>query len=315
MLAVVAGWGTVELAGCTLGESSSVTLDGSFSPFDAQGEDSAVTWSDGALLVDAPVADHSIGSDAGIDAPSPDDDGGTPDATPDASSPFDAGTPDAPSADAAIADTGADAFDAGLPLPDADAAIADTGADTGLPDTFVPPTGCADGTREGFLSATDYPAIAACAGAWSVPGVTGTPVPTCGRAAGNAGTNASGAGCSAADLCAVGWHICAQAGEVAAHSPTGCAGAAVDGGAPVFYASGQSGPGNATCGAGSNDLFGCGTLGEAPAADCSPLDRFGDDLCSVLGPPWMCGTDETHEADDVTKTDSTAGGVLCCSDP
>src|SRR5262245_3879393 len=70
--------------------------------------------------------------------------------------------------------------------------------------------GCADGTREGFQSQTKYPTIAACSGAWTIPGLIAndTLVPRCQRRAGNDGANTSGQGCSVADLCAEGWHVC-----------------------------------------------------------------------------------------------------------
>src|SRR5262252_1849902 len=66
-------------------------------------------------------------------------------------------------------------------------------------------TGCADGTREGLAT---YSSIAACAGAWTVPGVIGDAPPACARQAGNDGSNAAGTGCNVADLCATGWHVC-----------------------------------------------------------------------------------------------------------
>jgi len=49
--------------------------------------------------------------------------------------------------------------------------------------------GCADGTREGFIDATRFPDVAACAGGW----VQDLDVST-----------------SASALCAAGWHVCDQ---------------------------------------------------------------------------------------------------------
>lgn len=170
--------------------------------------------------------------------------------------------------------------------------------------------GCSDQTREGFTSVASHPSIAGCAGGWSVPGLTPAKSPSCGLKSGNSSANPSGSGCAAEDLCATSWHICATATEVAAKSSTGCTGATSASG--LFFASRQSGPGYMQCGQGTNDLFGCGTLGDAPDSSCTPLDRFSHDLCSSLGSPWSCGSDGEAEAKNVTKSSDSGGGVLCC---
>ncbi len=173
--------------------------------------------------------------------------------------------------------------------------------------------GCADGTREGFASATAFPNIAACAGAWSVPGL-GVSTPACGRGAGNSGANPTGKDCSVADLCQVGWRICDTPAAVATKSGGGgCAAAGI--GQTAFFAIRQSGGGNAACGPGTNDLFGCGDVGDPPdPATCAPLDRFSNDLCRALPPTWACGANSADEQGSVTKSASTGGGVLCCRD-
>ena len=97
----------------------------------------------------------------------------------------------------------------------------------------------------------------------------------------------------------------------------GCEGA-VTTSEPLFFVTRQGSLGNAACplfGGGANDLFGCGSLGNAPGAGCAPLDRTSGDLCLALGPPWACGADAANEANNVTKTGSDAGGVLCCRGP
>ena len=176
-------------------------------------------------------------------------------------------------------------------------------------------SGCSDGEREGFVDQTTHPAIAGCSGGWSLPGML---IPQSGAlctAAGDDSVNPSGTDCGAADLCATGWQVCQSAADVAAHSSTGCGSATEAGDPPLFFSSRQSGPGNGFCGAGSNDIFGCGNIGATPQANCSPLTRFSHDLCSAIPrPPWSCGVNGTLEATVVVKTDSTAGGVLCCRD-
>lgn len=127
------------------------------------------------------------------------------------------------------------------------------------------------------------------------------------------------------DLCQVGWHVCANSAEVVTKSAgSNCAGSfsnpsnAAD--TALFFATRQSGPGNGACGAGNNDLFGCGTLGDAPfnQGSCGVLNRFSNDLCGSLNVstanPWSCGSNGVQEAANVTKIAATRGGVLCCRD-
>ncbi|MEO5726842.1 MAG: MopE-related protein [Byssovorax sp.] len=198
-------------------------------------------------------------------------------------------------------------------------------------------SGCSDGTREGFVDAAAYPEIAGCSGGFSVPGLLGALTPKCGFAAGNSGPNPGGAGCSAVDLCAPGFHVCKSAADVKAHSPTGCVNSAPVAG--LFFATGQSSTGCALCALGSganpsvcngcscatdcaqtaltaNDLFGCGSDG-AIADSCGVLDRTSNNLCAQIGSPWSCGaagSSGCDEASVVTKTSSAGGGVLCCMD-
>lgn len=174
--------------------------------------------------------------------------------------------------------------------------------------------GCSDGSREAFASLGMFPDIAACSGGWSIAGLVTTTTAACGHASGNGSENPTGKGCNVADLCQAGWHVCETAAEVGQKSGGGCAGAVVAG-QNAFFVVRQSGTGNAQCGAGTNDLFGCGDVGLAPdPATCAPLDRFSNDLCAALPATWACGTDGADEANKVTKTASEGGGVLCCRD-
>ena len=177
--------------------------------------------------------------------------------------------------------------------------------------TCTSDVGCADGSREGFTDAAVYLNIAACAGAFALPGLLAPPTrePACEHGAGNDG-DASGAGCNVADLCQVGWHVCEGPDDVRLSSgEKGCA----EIGATGFFVTRTSGGGGAACGDGANDLFGCGSAGEPPdAATCGPLDRFSHDLCSVLPPTWSCGGDGVNEANNVVNRGAEGGGALCC---
>lgn len=269
------------------------------------------------------------------------------DATPDAD--VDPATDTGEAADTGVAaDTGALA-DSGEPTDTAADSVADADPDTNAaadtytdPDTGPPPVssvGCADGTREGFADLTQFPAIAACGGAWDVPGIFAMPV-SCDRAAGNTGTNADGVGCTVTDLCAEGWGVCLGRAKVL-QSAGGCDGALVGATGPVFFTTQMSSTGAFECASGptaTNDLFGCGNLGcdftsNATVANlCAPLVLSSHDLCKGLrndlgcgdwcnhlgkypGLPnaWSCGSDGSNEALNVKKSHpEQQGGVLCC---
>jgi hypothetical protein len=215
----------------------------------------------------------------------------------------------------------------------------------------TPAVGCADGEREGFVDLDAYTHIAGCSGAWEEPGITPDDVaPTCGLKGGDDadGPEKEGTGCSSADLCAQGWHVCSTWQEVSAKSSTGCAGA-VPPGAPNkshFFAIRQPSFNFSECGEwgdGFNDVFGCGNLGHtlAPDKNCGPLDRaLASTQANTCGyneaepghGPWQCpGTGESHlnEGAVVTKNgcpgwscsydgqpvgNPDKGGVLCCRD-
>jgi hypothetical protein len=207
------------------------------------------------------------------------------------------------------------------------------------PDTQV---GCSDGTREGFGDLSKFKTIAACDGAWDVPGIFDRPV-SCGRKAGNTGENVAGAGCSVSDLCAEGWHVCYGRDDVLFRNPAGCEGVMTGAESPVFFTTQMSSTGAFECSTqagATNDLFGCGDLGcdftSNPTVQmlCAPLVRSSHDLCKglrndlncgdwcnhlgkypQLPNAWSCGNDGAAEALNVTKTHADQqGGVLCCLD-
>ncbi len=164
--------------------------------------------------------------------------------------------------------------------------------------------GCADGTREGFMTWEDFPLIASCGGAWTTSGVDADP--TCARAAGNHGTSQTGTGCSAADLCPAGWHVCYGPDDIAQRLGNGDCTDAVDPFYPNFGSADPAAevsvpPGGAffasaaraaadTCEDGVNAgatsgaaIYGCGNMGADPGAnDCGFFDRVAGALCGGL---------------------------------
>jgi hypothetical protein len=196
------------------------------------------------------------------------------------------------------------------------------GGTAGAPDAHpVSPVGCADDTREGFKDLEKYPNIAACSGGWQIAGFVSpeTHIPQCDRHGGNDGAHVDGDGCSVADLCAEGWHVCESAHEVSLNA-TDCKDALPASAAQLaYFATRQRGP-MKTCDPtnqmGTNNLFGCGNFGSAAMAACAPFTRMLRDADCDTYPPWMCVNGpldySTTELIDTTKPGSARGGVLCC---
>lgn len=158
-------------------------------------------------------------------------------------------------------------------------------------------TGCSDGTREGFLDETRYPDIAACSGAWNIPGIHHDEGPACGRLSGNNGANIYGTGCNVEDLCAAGWHVCHGVDDIANHSSIGCEGIMDGQPQPGFFVSRETSNGALTCtgdGYGhpgyANDLFGCGDLGCGLGAEkrCGAINRSSHDGCLGIDSSYVC---------------------------
>ena len=180
--------------------------------------------------------------------------------------------------------------------------------------------GCSDGSREGFRNFELWPDIAGCAGAFDQPGVLGVMATqrTCNSLAGDTNTNVLWVHCSAADLCAPSWHLCRGGADVAGHSPSGDCESCVPAGEQRFFIAAVAASSMGICSPdaeASNDLHGCGGLGEPEDATCSPLSRrmgFAD--CLGTQGIWSCGgqADSLQEARLVRKSGTTLGGVLCC---
>src|SRR5450432_633381 len=193
--------------------------------------------------------------------------------------------------------------------------------------TAHPEIGCSDGTREGYLDESKYPNIAACAGAWAEPGLASmaSRTPQCDRRAGNDGDKDDGRGCSVADLCASGWHVCETGKAVlAAAGLTGCADALAPfaNNQPVFFVSRQRAVGldcDDTTQTGANNVYGCGNIGSAAdKASCAPFTHMLRDSDCQVEPPWVCAdgpvSTASTEYNVVTKETSAHGGALCCKD-
>jgi hypothetical protein len=224
----------------------------------------------------------------------------------------------APAGTADAADTATIADQADGPPTDGWVSAVDVGEPPGVGGAPLL-VGCSDGTREGFRNVAHWPAIAGCAGAFDQPGVIGSPAPSCDRQAGDTSVNPAGIGCGAPDLCAEHWHLCRDGVDVAQHSPTGGCESCVPAGEPRFFlvAAGASSMGICSPDReASNDLHGCGGLGQPESDACAPLlRRMGFADCLATG-AWSCGTasDSLREAAVVTKPGLAMGGALCCRD-
>lgn len=176
--------------------------------------------------------------------------------------------------------------------------------------------GCSDGEREGYTDRRQYPSIAACAGGFRVPGVSTADACDNGSAtdgAGDDGQNPTGEGCSLADLCAEGWHVCERPAEILnLAGGFGCIAAneTLD---EQFFATQATGSGNGSCdGEGQNDIIGCGNFGADSGTECFHISRS---LSSPDGDPiWDLGESTTEEAANVIKLGPSRGGAMCCAD-
>jgi hypothetical protein len=228
-----------------------------------------------------------------------------------------------PMPDAAAGDSGG-LDGAGAGAGDGDGPSADAAGEAGSDAPMISPVGCADGTREGYVNVGGYPLIAACSGGWQVAGLlaTGSYTPQCARQGGNDGPHPAGAGCSVADLCAEGWHVCLTAHEVFQNAGD-CKDAVGPAGATkMFFVTRQRALGN-TCPAandvGTNHLHGCGNFGSPEDKSCTPFPVLLKDTDCTANTPWLCpvttsGTTTHNEYETVTKPGSGHGGVLCCHD-
>jgi len=195
------------------------------------------------------------------------------------------------------------------------------------PSTYV---GCSDATREAFLDIDFYPLIAACNGAWDIPGIHNE-TPACDRQAGNSGENPLGEGCNVTDLCAEGWHVCLGKMDVTYRSPTGCDGIMVGAESPAFFLTRTSSTGAFNCSPDAmgslttvNDIFGCGDLGCPATADtCAPLTLGSHDGCKSLKSLGNCScaflgeldpSDASYEEGNMTdvKCSPSSGGCGWC---
>jgi hypothetical protein len=267
------------------------------------------------------LASDWIASPPALRDAAPRTDGGGSGETSDAVDGGDGAVDGADGANGAV-DSGDDAPEVGRdalppPRPDAPAPSNDP-----PPGVLGPPAvvGCADGSREGFPDVAAWQRIAGCSGAWGIPGLLAPPtrLPQCGRQAGNTLPGAPGVNCSAADLCAEGWHVCASGEEVRRSSPTECE-SAVPPGYVAFFTTRAGATAFGLCladGTSANDLHGCGNLGMPESAGCQPLDRRLSFVECGRSLAWSCGDDQSHldEANLVVKSSSAQGGVLCCRD-
>jgi hypothetical protein len=173
-------------------------------------DSSSVDSSDHDVTVDAP-ADVTVDAPADVTVDAPVDAGMDAPVDADMDGPVDAGI-DASDANALCAEAGSGWINCAGTCVNAtsdpmncgacDVSCNEAGTVCSDNSCITPAIGCSDGTREAFVSTTQFPGIAGCAGTWDESSMQ---TPSTGVACGNT-LNLT---CTVpADLCATGWHIC-----------------------------------------------------------------------------------------------------------
>jgi hypothetical protein len=195
--------------------------------------------------------------------------------------------------------------------------------------------GCALGARS--TGDPGLPSLALCPAAWQVPGLakddSASKSTPCGRQASGDGFSAvdHATQCSVEDNCVAGWHVCTDENDVTTRGLQRSLCEGLDSQAGMFWATRQPAsisnkdPTLAVCTSGSARIVGCGPLYSARSPQgCSVLERYIGELPAASPSPawdcaghsdgtWWCGT-SGNEANEVTKVNSSHGGVLCCRD-
>lgn len=171
-----------------------------------------------------------------------------------------------------------------------------------------------------------------CQGNWNQPGVDAGKAPTCSRAAGNSGTNKTGTGCSASDLCAPGYAICDASRAVALAGNKACENNyTASSGFFAAWSSAGTKAGTLSCSSPDQPrawLPGCNPAATARAAlgklayeydaACSPFTGASATCNGLqLDSSWAgCGaTTQTTVTHTNVGTIQASGGVLCCLQP
>ncbi|MSP62684.1 MAG: hypothetical protein EXR72_20615 [Myxococcales bacterium] len=179
------------------------------------------------------------------------------------------------------------------------------------------PSGCTNNGGRRATGDPGLPRVAFCPAAWSVAGIVSgdAAVKKCGGK-----PDANGTGCTPADNCATGWHVCTGDKDALDHGLTVAACQSAPAG---MYATGHRGgleimgpgmraPSCNSLGGIAEFVMGCGTLGTS-VKSCSILQHaMGAMECTGV---WSCGSGGMALAGDlVKKSGLELGGVICCQD-
>ena len=131
-------------------------------------------------------------------------------------------------------------------------------------------------------------------------------------------------GSDAESLCAPGYHVCEGSNELQGLGFTrSMCSNDVARNENEFFATKETSAGNGQCysvyggdGIGRDDIWGCATTTSVPDINkdkiCGVLEYWIGNSAGFAG--WNFGSDNTNEACNLTLTDSSSGGVLCCID-
>jgi hypothetical protein len=145
--------------------------------------------------------------------------------------------------------------------------------------------------------------------------------PKCDRRSGNNGEIPSGIGCSVADICAAGWHVCDSLEEVVDLAEDCRPALPASFAMRVFYVTRQRAEDD-ECSNNNNEgldnLHGCGNFGSIEDPSCRPFLYTLHQPDCFANPPWECDDPSSlsfeGEMAVVVKRGSERGGALCCKD-
>jgi hypothetical protein len=174
------------------------------------------------------------------------------------------------------------------------------------------PSGCADGTREGFVDRVAFPSVAGCGASWV--GMIDLRTPPTGTACGDA----FGPCTVPSDACALGWHMCGASGSIDELTAIGATACNTLAGPGQFSAAMSHCPTQnfGVCDPASNNMLPCLHMGWCAEPVCCGDDcQMGVCVDDIFpGATRVAGNPPTFGQGCADMDSTPIAGVLCCLD-